>query len=119
MSEYLPVAFLAVFGGATIFAALYLANRLTPRRPSSEKLSPYECGERPIGDTRIPIEIKYYLYVLIFLVMDVEVVFLLPWALAFDRLGRTGFVEMILFILILLIGWGYAWRRGALRWLEK
>lgn len=115
---YWPVAILAVLGALTIASVLKLSNIITPRRPTPEKLSPYECGETPIGDTRIPIDIKYYIYVLIFLVMDIEVVFLIPWAVEFKKLGAIGFAEMILFVLMLVMGWGYAWKKGVLRWLR-
>jgi len=118
VGSYLPVAVLALLGVVTVFGALYLANRLMPRKPNPEKLSTYECGETPIGDTRIPVDIKYYIYVLVFLVMDIEIVFLLPWAVELRNLGEAGFIEMILFILLLVIGWGYAWKKGVLRWLK-
>lgn len=118
VGSYLPVAVLAILGAVTIFGALYLANRLNPRKPNPEKLSTYECGETPIGDTRVPVDIKYYIYVLVFLVMDIEIVFLLPWAVELRSLGEVGFIEMMLFVLLLLLGWGYAWKKGVLRWLK-
>ena len=95
-----------------------MAGLLTPCRPTREKLEPYECGEKPIGDTHVPIDIKYYIYVLIFLILDVEVIFLIPWAVGFRRLGGAAFVEIFIFVLLLLAGWGYAWKRGVLRWLR-
>lgn len=116
--NYWPVAILAALGALTIAGVLKLSNIITPRRPTAEKLSTYECGETPIGDIRIPIDIKYYIYVLIFLVMDIEVVFLIPWAVEFKKLGAIGFAEMMLFVFLLLIGWGYAWKKGVLKWLQ-
>jgi len=116
--NYWPVAILTVLGALTIAGVLKLSNIITPRRPTVEKLSSYECGETPIGDTRIPIDIKYYIYVLIFLVMDIEVVFLIPWAVEFKSLGTIGFAEMMLFVFLLVIGWGYAWKKGVLKWLQ-
>ena len=95
-----------------------MVNILTPRRPTGEKTEPYECGERPIGDTHVPIDIKYYIYVLIFLILDVEIVFLIPWAVEIRRLGGTAFAEILIFVLLLLAGWGYAWKKGVLRWLK-
>jgi len=112
------VFILAVLGIATIWGILLLVNILTPRRPIGEKTEPYECGERPIGDPRVPIDIKYYIYVLIFLILDVEVVFLIPWAVELRRLGGAAFVEILIFVLLLLAGWGYAWKKGVLRWLR-
>lgn len=115
---YLPLVILTALGIGTIFAILALVNFLTPRRPTPEKLRPYECGETPVGDPRVPIDIKYYIYVLVFLVLDVEVVFLIPWAVELRRLGGAALIEMVIFILLLLAGWGYAWKRGVLRWLR-
>lgn len=116
LTGYLPVVILGALGIATIAGVLFLVNLLTPRRPTGEKLEPYECGETPIGDTRVPIDIKYYIYVLIFLVLDIEVAFLIPWAVEMRHLGAAGIVEIFIFVLLLLAGWGYAWKRGVLRW---
>ncbi len=118
VAGYLPVIILAVAGIVTIAGILFLANLLTPRRSMGEKLEPYECGERPIGDTRVPIDIKYYVYVLIFLILDVEVVFLIPWAVEIRQFGGAALVEVFVFVLLLLAGWGYAWKRGVLKWLK-
>ena len=118
IGNYLPIVILAALGIATIWGILLLVNILTPRHPMGEKLSPYECGERPIGDPRVPIDVKYYIYVLIFLILDIEVVFLIPWAVELRRLGGAASVEIVIFILLLLAGWGYAWKKGVLRWLR-
>jgi len=86
------------------------------RRRYVEKLIPYECGLDPSGDARIPFRIRYYLIAVIFLVFDVEVVFLYPWAVIFDELSWFGFVEVSIFILLLLVAYVYAWKEGALKW---
>lgn len=118
IGHYLPVIIIAALGVGTIWGVLFLVNILTPRRPNVEKLTPYECGERPIGDPRRPIDIKYYIYVLVFLVLDIEVAFIIPWAIGYRELGRAAFAEIFIFIGLLLAGWGYAWKRGVLRWLK-
>jgi len=90
-------------------------------RPSNKtkvKLSTYECAETPIGDARIHFNIQYYLIVIVFLVFDVEVLFLYPWAVQFRNLGPLGFFEMIIFIEVLIIGLAYAWRKEALEWIH-
>ncbi len=118
MISYLPLVLLAVLSSGVVVAALWLSHRITPRQPTPEKDATYECGEAPIGDTHRPLEIKYYIYVLIFLVFAVEIVFLIPWAVEFRRLGPLAFVEMMIFVAILLVGWVYLWREGLLRWLR-
>ena len=93
------------------------ASRLVQRRHIyPEKLTPYECGIPPVGDSRAPFAVRYYIFALLFVVFDVEAVFLYPWAIIFRTLGGTGFIEMMLFIAILLLGLVYAWGKGALEW---
>ena len=79
-------------------------------------LSTYESGEVPIGSARGPIDVQYYLYVIVFLIIDIEAVFLIPWALRFANLGVAGLVEMAIFVGLVLLGWAYAWKKGALEW---
>ncbi len=88
-----------------------------PKRPSPEKLSTYECGLETQGPTWVQFKISYFLYALIFVVFDVETIFLYPWAVKFQALGLFAFVEMIIFIAILVIGLWYAWKEGALEWM--
>ncbi|MCS7198567.1 MAG: NADH-quinone oxidoreductase subunit A [Candidatus Bipolaricaulota bacterium] len=118
MNNYLPLVMIAVLSSGVVMAMLGLSHRITPRRSTPEKEQNYECGETPIGDTHRPWEVQYYIYVLIFLVFAIEVVFLVPWAVEFRALGGWAFLEMMLFIAILLVGWLYAWREGLLRWLR-
>ena len=89
------------------------------RRYNRVKAQPYECGMKPIGSARDRISVKFYLIAILFLVFDLEVVFFYPWALVFRRLGWAGLVEMGVFILILLVGYIYAWRKGALEWVSR
>ncbi len=114
--HYLPILiFLLVaigFGGIT----LSVGKLIRPRNPYKDKNAPYECGVPPINDARERFSIRYYVIAMLFLVFDVEVVFLYPWAVNFERLGLFGFVEMMIFIFILLVGYVYAWKKEALEW---
>ena len=117
-SDYLVVAiFLAV---GVVFVAVTLAFawllREKPRYISPVKLTPYECGERPIGQAWSQYYVRYYIFALIFVIFDVEVVFLFPWALVLKELGLFAFLEMAVFLAILLAGLYYAWRKGILKW---
>ncbi len=89
---------------------------LGPRKSHPEKLIPYECGLDPSGDARIPFRVRFYLIAVIFLVFDVEIIFLYPWAIVFDKLGWFGFVEISIFVVMLLVAYIYAWSEGALTW---
>ena len=89
---------------------------LGPRKPSPEKLAPYECGMPPVGDARERHSVKFYLVAMIFLLFDIEIAFLYPWALAFRKLGWPGFVQIVTFFAILFVGYVYVWRKGVLDW---
>ena len=92
-------------------------SRLVQRRVfEREKLLPYECGVDPIGDARDRFSVRFYIVAMLFLIFDVETIFLFPWAVIYDRLALFGLVEMLLFIGILVVGYYYAWRKGALEW---
>ena len=100
------------FGGAMVG----LSALLGPRKPSPEKLAPYECGMPAVGDARDRQSVKFYLVAMIFLLFDIEVAFLYPWAMALRDLGWPGFVQVVLFMTLLLAGYVYVWRKGALDW---
>ena len=91
--------------------------RIRPRKPDPVKESVYECGMVPVGDALVRYNVRYYLFALLFVVFDVEAVFLYPWAVAYRALGVYAFVEAIVFIGILFVGYAYAWRRGAMEWI--
>jgi NADH-quinone oxidoreductase subunit A len=95
---------------------LNLGKLIAPRRRHPAGLSTYESGEVPVGDARGPIDVQYYLYVIVFLVIDIEAVFLVPWAIRFRELGVAAIVEMGIFVGLVLLGWLYAWKKGALQW---
>jgi len=116
INGYVPLfIFLLValgFAGGTLLVALVIR----PNRPDPEKLAPYECGSPPLMEAHERFSIRFYLLGILFLLFDVEAMFLFPWAVKYDALGLFGFVEMMLFIAILLVGYLYAWRKGALEW---
>ena len=111
-----------VFAGfllvGTVLALLLVTipRWLAPREPSAEKAAAYECGELPIGKPWIRFRVAYYIFALMFVVFDVEAVFLYPWAVIARRLGLYGLVEMLVFLAILVLGLVYAWRKGVLKW---
>jgi NADH-quinone oxidoreductase subunit A len=112
-------AFIGVFFIAAVsfpMAPLILAFFLRPRRPAPLKQSTYECGLEALGDIRVQFKVQYYLYALAFVIFDIEVVFLYPWAVAFNQLGLYGFTAAVLFLGMLAAGLVYEWRKGALEW---
>ncbi len=116
--NYLPFAELLIIGIAFVAIALVMSWMVRPSNKSKVKLSTYECAETPVGDARIYYNIQYYLIVIVFLIFDVEVLFMYPWAVQLKVLGGPGFIEMVLFIEVLIIGLAYAWRKEALDWIQ-
>jgi NADH-quinone oxidoreductase subunit A len=116
LTEFGRVFLFFLLGAIFVAGGLVFSWLLRPHRPYPSKLTTYECGETPIGDTRIRFNIRFYVVTLIFLIFDVEVVFLFPWALVFKQLGWFAFIEMMVFLFILLVGLIYVWRKGDLDW---
>lgn len=116
LNGYLPVFLFMVIALAAAAAMLMMAYIVRPSRPNPEKLSPYECGILPTTGTRERFSIRFYLIAVLFLLFDLEAVFLYPWAVVYKRIGLFGFIEMIIFLIILLVGYFYAWKKGALEW---
>jgi len=116
INDYLPLVILTIL--ATGFAALVviIGHSFGPRRPTPRKSMPYESGMRPIGPGTRRMPIHFYLVAVLFILFDIEVVFFLPWAVVFRQLGLFGLIEMGVFIVILLVGYVYAWKKGALEW---
>lgn len=115
--SYLYVAILGLAGIGFVLATL-AASRLFQRRHAyAAKLTTYECGIEPVGDSWAPFSVRYYIFALLFVIFDVEALFLYPWAVVFRELGGLGFIEMIVFIAVLLFGLIYAWAKGALEWI--
>ena len=116
LAEYLPtLLFLFVATGIGI-ALILIGNLLGPNRPSAEKLSPYECGFAAFEDSRMQFDIRYYLIAIQFIVFDLEIIFIIPWATVFRQLGVLGLIEMGIFVGMLLLGFIYVWKKGALEW---
>jgi len=116
LAEYLPtLLFLFVATGIGI-ALLIIGNLLGPKRPSLEKLSPYECGFSAFEDARMQFDVRYYLIAIQFIIFDLEIIFIVPWATVFRELGPLGLVEMGIFVGMLLLGFIYVWKKGALEW---
>ncbi|WIM05647.1 MAG: NADH-quinone oxidoreductase subunit A [Candidatus Nitricoxidivorans perseverans] len=122
LENYFPVLVFVIVGLAFGCVPILLGWLVAPNRPDSEKLSPFECGFEPFGDARMKFDVRYYLIAIIFILFDLEVAFLLPWATIFKEIAGTpeikvfGFVEMMVFLAILVIGYIYAWAKGALDW---
>jgi len=113
---YLYIALAAVIGAAIVSATLVAARLLRPDRPYAQKLTVYESGEPTIGTTEVQFNVNYYLFGIMFVLFEVEVAFLYPWALAFQEAALPGLVAVIVFIVVLLEALWYAWKRGALEW---
>lgn len=116
LENYVPILILFVVAAAFGLGVVVISQFLGPRRPTDEKLSTYECGVDVEPGARRPFDVKYYLVAMAFLVFDVEVVFMYPWAVKFRALGLFGLVEMLIFLFILLVGYAYIWRKGVLEW---
>jgi len=116
LTEYLPIAILLLV--ATVFAGLVIAigHLFGPRRPTERKAAPYESGMTPFGPGTRRMPVRFYMVAVLFILFDIEVVFFLPWAVVFRKLGLFGLVEMVIFVIILLVGYIYAWKKGALEW---
>ena len=114
--EYIPILLLTGFVIANGIGMLVVSHLVSPRRPTKLKGAPYESGMPPLGGARLRFSVKFYLIAMLFIVFDIEVVFLIPWGVAFRKLGLTGLLAMAIFIVMLEVGHAYAWKRGALEW---
>jgi len=116
LTRYFPILlfiFVAlVFGMATLF----LSYLVQPKYPEPEKLTTYECGSEPFSDARMPFPVRYYIFAMLFVIFDIEVIFLYPWAVVFTKIELIGLIEMLVFIGLFLVAYVYAWRKGALEW---
>ncbi|ORJ57449.1 NADH-quinone oxidoreductase subunit A [Geothermobacter hydrogeniphilus] len=116
LDSYLPIIVLIVIALAFAVGTIVMSHLIGHRKPSAVKLAPYECGMPLVGSARERLSIKFYIIAMLFIVFDIEAVFLYPWAVVFKRLGMFGFAEMGVFIFILLVGYVYVWKKGALEW---
>ncbi len=115
-NEYAPIFIFIIIAILMGAAPLVLTLFLAEQKPDAEKLSAYECGFEAFEDARMQIDVRFYLVAILFVVFDLESAFLFPWAIVLNQIGLFGFVEMMLFLVILLVGYVYAWKKGALQW---
>ena len=120
LEAYFPIlAFIGVavaVGAGPTIAGWACSTLLGMNRPDSEKLSPYECGFEAFEDARMKFDVRYYLVAILFILFDLEIAFLFPWAVVLDEIGMFGFISMMIFLLILVVGFIYEWKKGALEW---
>ena len=116
LPRYFPIVLFAIMAFAFGAGTLLVSYFVQPREGTLEKLSSYECGSEPVSDARMPFPMRYYVIAMLFVIFDIEVIFLYPWAVVFDQIGFIGFLEMIIFILLFVVAFVYAWGKGALEW---
>ncbi len=116
LDQYLPVLLFILVGVAVGVVPQVLGKLLGPNRPDSEKNSPYECGFEAFEDARMKFDVRYYLVAILFILFDLEIAFLFPWAVAYKDIGLAGFWAMMIFLGILVVGFIYEWKKGALDW---
>ncbi len=115
-NEWIFIAVFFLLAPVFPVLALVIPKLLAPKKPNPLKSQTYECGIETVGNTWVQFRVQYYIFALVFLVFDVETVFLYPWAVAFNQLGLLAFIEALIFVAILVVGLVYAWRKGALEW---
>ena len=116
LKDFLPIIILIVLSTVLAGLVILMGHWFGPHRPTLRKSLPYESGMRPIGPGSRRMPVRFYLIAVLFILFDIEVVFFLPWAVVFRKLGMFGLIEMLVFIVILLVGYVYAWKKGALEW---
>ncbi len=116
LANYLPILLFILIGLGLGAVAIAAGKVLAPHRPDEQKLSPYECGFEAFEDSRMKFDVRYYLVAILFIIFDLEIAFLFPWAIVLDEIGVFGFWAMMLFLAILVVGFIYEWKKGALEW---
>ena len=116
LQTYFPIGVVLLVAVIQGYALIFASNVLGPRRPSLVKAAPFECGSEPIGSARDRFGVKFYVVALLFIVFDIEAVFLFPWAVLFTELGWAGYVEMLVFVFTLVLGLVYVWKKGVIDW---
>ncbi|HTL76990.1 MAG TPA: NADH-quinone oxidoreductase subunit A [Casimicrobiaceae bacterium] len=116
LAQYFPILLFILFGLGLGALLLGVGRFVSPSRPDPEKLSPYECGFEAFEDARMKFDVRYYLVAILFIVFDLEIAFLFPWAVVLRDIGYFGFVAMLVFLAILVVGFIYEWKKGALEW---
>ena len=116
LTRYFPILLFIVVALVFGVAVLLLSYLVQPKYPEPEKLSTYECGSEPFSDARMPFPVRYYIFAMLFVIFDIEVIFLYPWAVVFTKIELIGLIEMLVFLGLFLVAYVYAWRKGALEW---
>ena len=116
LKDYLPIIIFLVLALGLSFAFVVVNFILSPKKPDPEKLSAYECGFEPFQDSRMEFDVRFYLVAILFIIFDLEIAFLFPWAISLGQIGLFGFVSMMIFLFILTVGFIYEWKKGALDW---
>ena len=116
LTKFFPILLFIFVALAFGVLTLVISYFVQPRYPESEKLTTYECGSEPFSDARMPFPVRYYIFAMLFVIFDIEVIFLYPWALVFTKIGVIGLIEMMIFIGLFIVAYVYAWRKGALEW---
>jgi NADH-quinone oxidoreductase subunit A len=116
LEQYFPVLLFILIGVAIGVAMLVMGSLVSPNRPDPQKLAPYECGFEAFEDARMKFDVRYYLIAILFILFDLEIAFLFPWAVVLPDIGIFGFWSMMVFLAILIIGFAYEWKKGALEW---
>ncbi len=119
LTKYFPILLFIFIALAFGVVTLLISYFVQPKYPEPEKLSAYECGSEPFSDARMPFPVRYYIFAMLFVIFDIEVIFLYPWAVVFtdiNEVSAIGLIEMLIFIALFLVAYAYAWRKGALEW---
>ena len=116
LANYFPVLLFILVGIGVGLVPMFLGKILAPSKPDAEKLSPYECGFEAFEDARMKFDVRYYLVAILFILFDLEIAFLFPWAVVLQEIGLFGFIAMLVFLSVLVIGFIYEWKKGALEW---
>ena len=116
LKEYFPIILFLVIALGLSVAFVLVNYNLSPKNPDPEKLSAYECGFEPFEDSRIEFDVRFYLVAILFIIFDLEIAFLFPWAISLGNIGLLGFTSMMIFLFILTVGFIYEWKKGALDW---
>lgn len=116
LDNYFPILMFIIVGLAVGLGPLILGKLVSPHKPDAEKNSPYECGFEAFEDARMKFDVRYYLVAILFILFDLEIAFLFPWAVVLQDIGLFGFLAMMVFLFVLVVGFVYEWKKGALEW---
>ena len=116
LKDYFPIILFLIIALILSFGFIIINFLFSPKKPDPEKLSAYECGFEPFNDSRMEFDIRFYLVAILFIIFDLEIAFLFPWAISLGKIGLLGFISMMIFLVILTVGFIYEWKKGALDW---